>query len=547
MAEQITKSPGTNNTNNAVFVIFGVIAIAAIAIVLILYKPNFPAVGFKDKGSNSGYVVLFKNMDLTDAANVVESLKAQGVKDFKIEDDGRTILIPRKKRNDALLNIAKEGILPSGGTVGFEIFDKGGQLGATDFDKQVKFSRAISGELARSISRVYGVEECRVQVVIPAKQLFSTVKNPVQAAVFVKVREGELLSPLQVFGIVSLVASSVEDLRTTNVTVVDYYGRVLSAPSYAKDYERLQALLLTQKEEARKTAITKMTTEANPSDLTSSIQSGKNIKSGKSFFEAYRKTEIKDMTKMLSGKGSAAEVLEAKLRFKEKYEKLLERNVKEILVQFFPKNAFTVKLNLEVSNVINTADNPDSLIARITTLILLDENNPETNLTPEKKEVLIKAVANSIGYVRGRDRIELRLFPLTEEKPKGEFNPWKDKQETANNKDKTKEQFKPGKSLAFNVKQFKPKDIVIDWTFLYYGAGALGLLGLLMLIFKKRKPVLAEPAEEARSIFEDKEKQTEGFDDIAGTPSVEQMKDLVSQSPEKVAAVLEQWLKEDGV
>jgi flagellar M-ring protein FliF len=77
-------------------------------------------------------------------------------------------------------------------------------------------------------------------VVIPAKELFQTVKNPVLASVFIKVKEGEYLSPQQIAGIVSLVASSVEDLKKKNVTVVDYYGRVLNSKEYAKDYEMLK-------------------------------------------------------------------------------------------------------------------------------------------------------------------------------------------------------------------------------------------------------------------------------------------------------------------
>lgn len=554
MAEP-TKNPVRSGTNNAVFVVFGVIAIAALAVVMIIYKPNFPGLNFKGNTElSSGYVLLFKNMELTDAANVVESLKAQGVKDFKIEDDGRTILIPRKKRNDVVLSIAKEGILPSGGTVGFEIFDKGAALGATDFDKQIKFSRAISGELARSISRVYGVEECRVQVVIPAKQLFSTVKNPVQTAVFVKVREGELLSPLQVFGIVSLVASSVEDLRTANVTVVDYYGRVLSAPEYAKDYERLQALLFTQKEEARKTAGVKMNSLTTADDGQLTAQPTKAGKPGKSFFEMYRKTDVNEMTRLLTakGKGTATEILEAKLKFKDKYEKVLEKNIREILIQFFPKNSFLVKINIEVSNLMTAESTLETLIARITTLILLDENNSNVRITPENKEVIIKAVASSIGYVRGRDRIELRLSPLTVEKSTlGQIQeqlkeqPKKKKTEEKNTTivEMTGKKIKP---LGLNLTRFKPKDITIDWTFLYYGGGALAVLVLFMLIFKRKKPVLAEQAEDTKSIFDEKDKSgAEGFDDVTAVPSVDQMRDLVSQSPEKVAAVLEQWLKED--
>lgn len=545
MAEP-AKNPARGATNNAVFVVFGVIAIAALAIVIIMYKPNLPGINFNGAAEPSGYVVLFKNMELSDAANVVESLKTQGVKDYRLADDGRTVLIPRKKRNDVVLNIAKAGILPNGGTVGFEIFDKGGQLGATDFDKQIKFSRAISGELARSISRIYGIEECRVQVVIPAKQLFSTIVNPVQAAVFVKINEGELLSPLQVSGIIALVSSSVEDLRSANVTVVDYYGRVLSSAQYSKDYDRLQAMMSTQKEEARRNSSTKAMAVASAEDTAAAITAAKPAKTGKNFFDIYRKSDAKDLTRLLGTKGkSASEILEAKLKFKEKYEKLLEKNVQEILIQFFPKNSFLVKINVEVNNALTTEETPEAIISRVTTLILLDENNPDVRMTPENKEVINKAVAATIGYVRGRDRIELRLSPLFAEKSaltqmREQFQKPEEQTLVAVSQNR-----KPAPTL--NFQRFRPKDISIDWSFLYYVGGALAVLLVIVLLFRgRKKPILAEQAEGARSIFEDKDKQeTEGFDDVSGVPSVDQMRDLVSQSPEKVAAVLEQWLKED--
>ena len=157
---------------------------------------------------------------------------------------------------------------------------------------------------------------------------------------------------------------------------------------------RLQAIAMTQKEEARRNANKKATTSfTSGEDMTLSATSVKAGKTGKGFFDMYRATDSKDMSRLLSskGKGTATEILEAKLKFKEKYEKLLEKNVKDILMQFFPKNSFLVKMNVEVSNLMTTSeDTPETLIARITTLVLLDENNPNVRITPENKEVVIK-------------------------------------------------------------------------------------------------------------------------------------------------------------
>ena len=146
----------------------------------------------------------------------------------------------------------------------------------------------------------------------------------------------------------------------------------------------------------------------------------------------------------------------------------------------------------------------------------------------------------------GATRIELRLSPLTAEKSPIEQLQDQVKGSAEEKAGNTAFVSKNAKPLELNLTRFKPQDITIDWSFLYYGAGALIVLGLLLLILKRRKPVVAEPAEENKSIFDEKDKkETDGFDDVAAVPSVDQMRDLVSQSPEKVAAVLEQWLKED--
>jgi len=171
------------------------------------------------------YRVLFANLSESDAAQVVQKLKAMKIP-HRVEAGG--ILVPERLVYDARLQLAAQG-LPQGGGVGFELFDKT-SFGATEFVQKLNYKRALQGELARTICALAEVEQCRVHLAIPEKSLFvreGEQERP-SASVLVKLRPGRVLSPGQVEGIVHLVGSSVEGLSAQDVTVVDSRGNVLS-------------------------------------------------------------------------------------------------------------------------------------------------------------------------------------------------------------------------------------------------------------------------------------------------------------------------------
>ncbi|MBC7339869.1 MAG: flagellar M-ring protein FliF [Firmicutes bacterium] len=172
------------------------------------------------------FVPLYTGLDLGDAARITEKLGEDGVP-YRLRDEGRTVLVPDEQVYQARLKLAAEG-LPRQGTVGFEILDKP-PLGATEADRRLAYLRALQGELARTITQVEGVEQARVHIVVPEPQLFAAQERPVTAAVLLKLRPGAELGDEQVSGIVHLVTHSVEGLRPEGVSVVDQFGRVLSA------------------------------------------------------------------------------------------------------------------------------------------------------------------------------------------------------------------------------------------------------------------------------------------------------------------------------
>ncbi|MEM9174120.1 MAG: flagellar basal-body MS-ring/collar protein FliF [Myxococcota bacterium] len=179
------------------------------------------------------YRVLYRGLEDAEVAQVIDGLTAERI-DHQLGEGGTAILVPGTRVHEARMRIASRG-LPSGSSPGFEIFDQG-KFGVTDFVQKVNYHRALQGELARTIEQVEGVEKARVQLAIPERRtlLRKDDRRPT-ASIVTRLRAGWDLDASQVRGIVHLVASSVEGLDVSQVTLVDNHGRLL-APQADMDF-----------------------------------------------------------------------------------------------------------------------------------------------------------------------------------------------------------------------------------------------------------------------------------------------------------------------
>ncbi len=170
------------------------------------------------------YQVLFANLSTEDSVSITQSLVDKKVP-YELAQSGSAILVPADQALSLRLELASQG-LPTGGSIGFEVFDKS-SFGMTEFVQKINLKRAMQGELERTINQFREVKSSRIHIAQPARKLFSKDKEPVTASVMLKMNGRASLGKEQVMAIVHLVASSVEELRSDNVTVVDVEGRVL--------------------------------------------------------------------------------------------------------------------------------------------------------------------------------------------------------------------------------------------------------------------------------------------------------------------------------
>lgn len=170
--------------------------------------------------------LLYGDLDLRDSSQVVAKLDAMHVP-YQLRADGAQVLVPSDQVARLRMTMAEQG-LPNGGSIGYEIFDKGEGLGTSTFQQNMSQLRALEGELARTISSLATVQAARVHLVLPHRELFSRDRQEPSASIVVKLRGNERLNHGQIAAIQHLAAGAVPDLRPNRVVIVDSEGTLLA-------------------------------------------------------------------------------------------------------------------------------------------------------------------------------------------------------------------------------------------------------------------------------------------------------------------------------
>lgn len=202
----------------------GAARLAIMAIVLFIMVGFF--IYLATRFTSPQLALLYGDLDPEDSAAIAGQLQAQKIP-YELRAGGTQIFVPEGQSGQVRLTMASQG-LPSSGSMGYEIFDKQGSIGTTNFQQNINKVRALEGELARTVQTIQNVRTARVHLVLPQRQLFQRQKAQPTASIFLRMKGSMRLDSTQVMAIQHLVAAAVPGLLPRTISIVDDKGELLA-------------------------------------------------------------------------------------------------------------------------------------------------------------------------------------------------------------------------------------------------------------------------------------------------------------------------------
>jgi len=175
--------------------------------------------------------LLYGNLSSDQAGQIADKINQKNIP-CKLGPGGTSVYVSAEKVYELRASLAKEGLTPKDGEAGYEIFDNE-KLGVSPLVQKMNYTRALQGELAKTIQFFDGVEYARVHIVRPEQTMFTGDGKIASASVMLKLKPGRRLSQTAAAAITNLVAGAVEGLKPEQVVIADSQGNLLTGNTTA--------------------------------------------------------------------------------------------------------------------------------------------------------------------------------------------------------------------------------------------------------------------------------------------------------------------------
>lgn len=204
--------------------------------------------------SSQSFRPLYGQQEQFDVGDIVSVLEAESIS-YRLQEQNGQVLVPEGEVARVRMLLAAKGIkakLPTG----LDSLQEDSSLGTSQFMETARYRHGLEGELVRTIIALNAVSNARVHLAIPRQTLFVRQNGEApSASVMLELKAGEDLKPEQVEAIVNLVVGSVTGMKPEFVSVIDQYGRLLSADVASGDAGKVNAKYLDYQKNLEKQVI----------------------------------------------------------------------------------------------------------------------------------------------------------------------------------------------------------------------------------------------------------------------------------------------------
>lgn len=179
------------------------------------------------------YSLLYGSLSDKDVGQVLEVLQKSGI-NFKVDQTSGAVMVQSSRVYDARMKLAAEN-LPNGAHAGFSILQEEQKLGTSQFIERARYQHALEEELVKTIEKISAVRSARIHLAIPKQTIFLRDRKKPSASVMLDIYSGHKLEEDKVAAIANLVAAGVPDLESSQVSIVDQYGRLMTKGDTSKE------------------------------------------------------------------------------------------------------------------------------------------------------------------------------------------------------------------------------------------------------------------------------------------------------------------------
>jgi len=144
--------------------------------------------------------------------------------------DGNTIMVRGDEYQNIKLGLTRAGLQKETNS-GEEILMQDTGFGVSQRLEMERLKHSREQQLARTIEEFQSIARARVLLAVPKENIFARVEKKPSATVMITAKGGKSIKDSEVDAIVDLVASAVQGLEPSKVTVTDQNGRLLNSGS----------------------------------------------------------------------------------------------------------------------------------------------------------------------------------------------------------------------------------------------------------------------------------------------------------------------------
>jgi flagellar M-ring protein FliF len=161
---------------------------------------------------------------------LIQTLDFLDAQKIEYQLEGNTVLVPETEYQNIKLQMSREGLSqePSNGT---DILMQDMGFGVSQRLERERLKHSREQQLARTIEELQDISRAKVLLAIPKENVFARVEKKPSATVVLTLRRGKTLNGEEVDSIVDIIASAVQGLEPSRVTVTDQNGRLLNSGS----------------------------------------------------------------------------------------------------------------------------------------------------------------------------------------------------------------------------------------------------------------------------------------------------------------------------